>query len=268
MTDTFRDFTKKLDKIEQFYKDLHTYQTVEYVKSMKEKYYKLDKKEMTIWQAFIMLENTKDDSDPDLINKTQDIHSYQVGEACRQLYPDEKYDWFHLIGFLHDLGKILCHPEFGLKQWEVVGDTNIVGAKFDSQIVYSQYFELNPDNNNPVYNTKYGIYQPNCGLDNVLINFGHDLYLYLVFKGNDCILPEQAMHILRYHSFYAWHQHNAYDYLCNDKDRELLFWVKEFQKCDLYSKSNKEEDIPDPIKLSPYYEKLIKKYFPNEKLRW
>ena len=264
MENTFRDYTQKLDTIEQFYKDLHTYQTVDYVQKMRAKYAPLDKKIMTIWEAFEMINTINDESDPD-INKTQDIHSFQTAEACRKLYPDEKYDWFHLTGFLHDLGKVLCHPEFD--EILMVGDTNPVGCAFDSHIVYYKYFELNPDNTNPLYNTTYGIYKPNCGLDNVLMNFGHDWYLYTVLK-NQCLLPPEALFIIQYHSFYAWHQHNSYEYLCNDKDKEYLHWVKEFQKCDLYSKSDKEEDMPNVEQLKPYYEKLIKKYFPNDKLRW
>jgi len=245
---------------------------------------------MTIWEAFDFLESTPvDESDPDtdktqvrhsqffLLSTTtrvaesclpQDVHSYQTGEACRRLYPDEKYDWFHLTGFLHDLGKILCHPQFGEPQWAVVGDKNPVGCAFSEYIVYPDFFKHNPDIHDPRYNTKYGIYEPNCGLDNVLMNYGHDEYIHQVLTGNPCKLPAEALFVLRYHSFYAWHQHNAYDYLCNDRDREFLHWSKEFQKCDLYSKSDKPEDIPDPKKLRPYYDSLIKKYFPVEKLKW
>lgn len=36
----------------------------------------------------------------------------------------------------------------------------------------------------------------------------------------------------------------------------------------MYSKSDKLEDRPDPQTLREYYERLIAKYFPHEKLRW
>jgi inositol oxygenase len=274
MFGTFRDYSKNqvkhFDKIALFYKELHENQTVEYVQKMRAKYAPLDKKVMTVWEAFAMLESGPvDESDPDT-DRTQDVHSYQTAEACRRLYPDEKYDWFHLTGFLHDIGKLLTHPDplFNEPQWAAVGDKNPVGCAFSEFIVYPEFFEANPDVKDSRYNSKYGIYEPNCGLHNVLMNFGHDEYLYQVLTGNPCLLPEESLYVLRYHSFYAWHQHNAYDYLCTDKDRKMLFWVKEFQKADLYSKSDKPEDLPDPVKLKPYYEKLIKKYFPVEKLRW
>jgi len=267
----FRDFSKNtvkhFDKIGAFYKELHEKQTVDYVKKMRAKYAPLDKRVMTFWEAFDMLDEIVDESDPDT-DSTQDVHSYQTAESCRRLYPDEKYDWFHLTGFIHDLGKILCHSSYGEPQWASVGDKNPVGCAFVDFIVYPEFFSANPDTKDPRFNTKYGIYEPNCGLHNVLMNYGHDEYLYQVLTGNPCLLPEESLYVLRYHSFYAWHQHNAYDYLCTDKDRQMLFWVKEFQKADLYSKSDKEEDRPTPQKLRPYYEGLIKKYFPVEKLKW
>jgi inositol oxygenase len=271
---TFRDYSKKqvqhFDKIALFYKELHEKQTVDYVRATRAKYAPLNRKVMSIWEAFDFLATGPvDESDPDT-DKTQDIHSYQTAEACRRLYPDAKYDWFHLTGFLHDLGKILCHPDpdFNEPQWAAVGDKNPVGCAFSEFIVYPDFFENNPDVKDPRYSTKFGIYQPNCGLGNVLMNYGHDEYIYQVLTGNPCTLPEESLYVLRYHSFYAWHQHNAYDYLCNDQDRKMLFWVKEFQKADLYSKSDKPEDTPDPVKLRPYYDSLIKKYFSAEKLKW
>lgn len=43
-----------------------------------------------------------------------------------------------------------------------------------------QYFKENPDYNNPAFNTKYGVYSEGCGLDNVMMSWGHDDYMYLV----------------------------------------------------------------------------------------
>ena len=47
-----------------------------------------------------------------------------------------------------------------------------------------QYFKENPDYNNPAYNTKLGIYSEGCGLENVLMSWGHDEYMYLVYPLN------------------------------------------------------------------------------------
>lgn len=52
-----------------------------------------------------------------------------------------------------------------------------------------------------------------------------------------------------------------YDHLCNDKDRRMMKWVQEFNKFDLYTKS---ENVPDIDELTPYYQKLIDKYIPGD----
>lgn len=78
-----------------------------------------------------------------------------------------------VTGLVHDLGKLLFF--FGSQgQWDVVGDTFVVGCKFSDKIIYPDTFENNPDSRDPVYSTEYGVYQPHCGLDNVLLSWGHD----------------------------------------------------------------------------------------------
>jgi hypothetical protein len=78
-----------------------------------------------------------------------------------------------VTGLVHDLGKLLFF--FGSQgQWDVVGDTFVVGCKFSDKIIYPDTFENNPDSRDPVYSTEYGVYKPNCGLDNVLLSWGHD----------------------------------------------------------------------------------------------
>ena len=52
--------------------------------------------------------------------------------------------------------------------------------------------------------------------------------------------------------------------LTDEQDRDMLQFVKEFNECDLYSKS---ETVPQVEQLAPYYKKLIDKYLPG-KLRW
>jgi inositol oxygenase len=78
-----------------------------------------------------------------------------------------------VTGLVHDLGKLLFF--FGSQgQWDVVGDTFVIGCKFSDKIIYPETFENNPDSRDPVYSTQYGVYKPHCGLDNVLLSWGHD----------------------------------------------------------------------------------------------
>lgn len=261
----FRDYNVESERqmsVENFYRVNHINQTVDFVKRMREEYGKLDKVEMSIWESCELLNEIVDESDPD-IDEPQIEHLLQTAEAIRKDYPNQ--DWLHLTALIHDLGKVLLHPSFGeLPQWAVVGDTFPVGCAFDKSIVHNKYFVENPDYNNPTYNSKCGIYSQGCGLENVMMSWGHDDYMYLVAKENRTTLPSAGLFIIRYHSFYALHRSGAYTHLMNEEDVENLKWLQIFNKYDLYSKSKVRVDIE---KVKPYYQSLIKKYFPS-KLRW
>ncbi len=53
---------------------------------------------------------------------------------------DAKPDWMQLTGLIHDLGKLLCF--YGAQgQWDVVGDTFVVGCRFSEKIIYPETCE-------------------------------------------------------------------------------------------------------------------------------
>ena len=110
-----------------------------------------------------------------------------------------------LAGLIHDFGKVLCL--FGEPQWAVVGDTFPVGCAWSAKIVYPEFFRDNPDRQVPAYQTPCGVYEEGCGLDNVDMSWGHDEYMYHVVKD---YLPEEALYMIRYHSFYPIHREGAY----------------------------------------------------------
>lgn len=80
-----------------------------------------------------------------------------------------------------------------------------------------------------VFSTKYGMYEPRCGIDNLLMSWGHDEYLYRVLVHNNCKLPDEALAMIRYHSFYPWHAGGDYMHFCTSKDMETLKWIVEFK---------------------------------------
>ena len=249
----FRDYqnSNRAKTVREFYKLNHQYQSFEFVSKKEDRFLKFNERKMSIWDAVEFLNTLVDDSDPD-IELDQLQHLLQTSEAIRS---DGHPDWFVLTGFLHDVGKVLCL--FGEPQWAVVGDTFPVGCSFSKSIVHSEYFSLNPDSSNPNYNTKYGIYKENCGLDNVKMSWGHDEYLYQIVKD---YLPQESLYMIRYHSFYSQHKENAYNHLLNELDIKMFDWVKKFNKYDLYSKA---PTAPDSKALRPYYEDLVSKYLPN-----
>lgn len=255
----FRQYETACDRVKNFYYEQHTKQTVAYNLKARNDYKFRKAEEMTIWEAMEKLNTLIDDSDPDT-SLSQIQHLLQSAEAIRR---DGKPRWMQLTGLIHDLGKLLFF--YGSQgQWDVVGDTFPVGCAFSDKIVYPGSFEKNPDLHDPIYSTKLGIYQPHCGLDNVMLSWGHDEYLYHVVK-DQSTLPPEALAMIRYHSFYPWHKEEAYFELMDEHDHKMLEAVRAFNPYDLYSKS---DGVPDAEKLKPYYMELIAEFFPNPVIRW
>ncbi|KAI8086069.1 inositol oxygenase [Halteromyces radiatus] len=256
--DAFRDYSKAdttQPSIAEFYRLNHIHQTLDHVLAQKKKYCddEARKTSMGIWQVMEILDKFVDESDPDT-ELSQIMHSLQSAEAARR---DNQPRWMILTSLIHDLGKWLA--VCGEPQWTVVGDTFPVGCQFSSKIVYPHYFKENPDSQK--YTSKYGIYSPHCGLNNVHMSFGHDEYLYHVCKD---YLPKEALYIIRFHSFYSCHTENEYAWLMNEEDHQMMKWVKQFNQYDLYSKA---EETPDINQLKSYYLNLIDEFFP-ETIKW
>ncbi len=249
--ESYRDYTAEARScVKELYRLNHANQTLDFVLKKKAEYGKFNKAEMGIWEAMEYLNTLVDDSDPD-IDLSQVDHALQTAEAIRQ---DGHPRWFILTGLIHDLGKVLCL--FGEQQWSVVGDTFPVGCAYSDRIVYSELFKANPDYLNPAFQTPQGIYEAGCGLDHVHLSWGHDEYLYSVVQN---YLPQEALWMIRYHSCYPVHREGAYAHLLNEKDREMLKWVRAFNPYDLYSKCDVKPDLSE---LKPYYEELIGEFFP------
>ena len=252
----FRNYVDSDKKaiVENNYKLNHNHMTYSLVKSKRNQWLPLNKALYTIKEALDMLDTLVDESDPD-VHVGNNIHAFQTAERLRKDYPDD--DWLHLVGLIHDLGKILSL--FGEQQHLVVGDTYVIGCKFSDKINFYEHFEFNPDTRDCVFNSKFGIYKPNCGLDNLIMSWGHDEYLYHVLKKSGTTLPKIGLKLIRYHSFYSLHKENEYLYLLSRDDKvKLLPLLKKFNEYDLYSKA---DDMPDCDKLwEDYYSGLCKKY--------
>jgi len=258
----FRDFRihNVPERVKKTYDLMHTGQTVAFVKERMSHWLQFSHGEMDVMAILEELNQLVDESDPD-IDLPNIYHAFQTAEAIRKHHPDKP--WMQLTGLIHDIGKIM--HLWGEPQWATVGDTFVVGCAPEPSIVFGvESFANNPDMKDPRYNTRLGMYTENCGLDNVLMSWGHDEYLYRVLKANNCPLPEEAMYMIRYHSFYPYHSSGAYRHLANEKDLKMLPWINEFNKFDLYTKA---PEMPDIEELKPYYQSLIDKYLPG-KIKW
>ena len=244
-----------------FYETMHKNQTFDFVTN-KIKHYKSGyNAKYYMREVLEMMDEFIDPSDPD-IDEPNSFHAYQTAETIRRVEPDNKA--LQLCGLIHDLGKILF--KFNEPAWSVVGDTYAVGCNFPETIVYFETMKENPDYINDLYNTKYGIYKPNCGITNLHITTGHDEYLYNVLQKNlNHTFPEKYQNIIRFHSFYPWHTGGSYREFMTSDDEIILKDVLDFNKFDLYSKGEHNFKVTDDIKK--YYNNLLDLFFP-EPLLW
>ena len=291
--------------VEETYKNMLEQQTEAKVSQYYNKYWESNKK-YNIWTIFEKLNDIIDESDPDT-DMPQIIHAYQTAESISKKYMNEsktkinnfniknlfttnewnnlpqeyksKYDttlssfyknikewsWFPFIGLIHDLGKVMVLDEFGsLPQWFVVGDIFPIGLKLSNNFVF---YDKNYHKNNS--SLSKNIYEKKSGFINMTFSWGHDYYLYLVMKKNCSKLPDEALYLIRFHSFYSWHSptnnERGYSEYADDFDWYMLPLLKAFQKSDLYSKTHK---IPPIEELKESYKSIINKYFNDTDLYW
>lgn len=225
--------------------------------------------QMTVRECFDELNHYVDSSDPDS-ELPNVVHALQTAEGIRAAGEPE---WFQLIGLLHDMGKIMfkwgCQKD-GQEgsadgdQWALGGDTWVLGAAMPPSACFPEFNSLNPDMANPKLKSKYGIYEPHCGIDALKFAFGHDEYMYQMLKFNSAKFPKQALDMVRLHSCYPWHTGGEYEHFMTDADHATKRWVLKFNVYDLYTKA------PEVLKIDelwPYYQKLIDKFCPG-KLCW
>ncbi len=255
----FRNYDDVLPAVRDNYRKMRARQTVDYVREMHKKYLTFERP-LRVWEAIEALGDFVDLSDPD-VDLPNVQHLLQTAEGIRAA---GKPDWMQLVGLIHDLGKVMyCwgSDEDGTslgEQWGMVGDIFLVGCALPDTAIFPQFNRLNPDMQDPRYNTPLGIYAPHCGLDACTTAWGHDEYLYQVLShhpGNR--IPEAGMVMIRYHSFYPWHSEGSYENLMQQRDYLYRDWVRDFNRFDLYTKSDRSLD---PGRLRDYYQPLIERY--------
>lgn len=254
--DNLRSFGEKSSQ-HIFYSEMYKNQSLDFSNKKRLEYNQLNKTKMSIKKALSLLDDFIDPSDPDL-DVPNSIHAYMTAERIRKEYPNNKE--LQIVGLIHDLGKVLF--TFDEPNWAVVGDTYVLGTEFPNTIVYSKELKHSPDYG------KYkglGIYKENCGIDSLVLSYGHDEYLYSVLKNNNNHkISDKYMKVIRYHSFYPWHTYNEYKHFMTKDDEEILKNVNEFNRFDLYSK---EDDIIISNNIKEYYDKLLDEYFEGD-LKW
>ncbi|KAL0052418.1 hypothetical protein WJX82_001760 [Trebouxia sp. C0006] len=246
----------------------HARQTVEYVQRQAASFGRLDKGKLGIWEALQLVASSQrqraghahliDDQHVSAVE-----HAMQTAELCRQASPHQ--DWFHLVGLIHGLGRLMALPSFGGQpEWAVSSESFPVGCRFSSSITCSHFFSVNPDRRRRLYSSAIGIYQPNCGLAALYMSWSASEYLYLVLLKNKTALPPVARFVLRYCNFLALTRPgDAYSEFLNSTDHAMMPWLRKFQAIQGSGQPSCQGQRPD-AELRRYYDSLVLKYIPQQ----
>lgn len=125
-----------------------------------------------------------------------------------------------VTGLIHDLGKPLYFYDTQ-GQWDVVGDT-FPGCAFRQAYYLPRHFQGQPRLlwSNLQHQDRHLYQRHRHGL-----SWGHDEYLYDVVKDQSA-LSDEALAMIRCHSFYSWHKEGAHRWMMDEKDETMLDAVK------------------------------------------
>ena len=257
------DDTKKMEKrnyneapheVHKFYYEQQTKLTYEKAMSLNRMFVDAPKRVYSVRELLDVCDDVFDPSDPD-ISLSQTEHAYQTAQAAIDMHLPEE---FVVVGLIHDLGKAVVRL-LGIDMTYMVGDTYPLGAPFEHEsITLGESLLTNPDSQEPLYSRGYGVYHEGCGFD-AMVYTGHDEFMYMALKESEHKLPEWATYVVRFHSFYPWHNKGAYAKYASHSDWDNLKYLKEFNECDLYSK--RAEPITEEQRK--VIDELVLRYLPG-----
>jgi inositol oxygenase len=281
----FRDYNNAQPSVKELYRQQRLHQCECFVKKIQNKYCPNSTDceniiTMTVWDALLYLDKFVDLSDPDT-SLPNSQHAIQAAEKLRKSGAPE---WMQLCGLLHDLGKVLymkgCAKDGtdAKSQFAVVGDTYPVNVPLQlDSIIFPELpnTECKCNTSSAQPSEARVLAEPN-GFASLIFTFGHDEYLYQVFRHNtkrrkiklNDVDSWDLLYVIRFHSFYPWHQHQAYSEYADETDVYALPLLQQFSRSDLYSKHNQPLDLKQYKK---YYDKLMRKYLGcsvDDSLEW
>lgn len=263
---SLRDYKNAPQSVKDFYRKQRRGVTADMTLKDRSSFLSFKRGKIGMWGMIQKARRYADGSDPDHI-KAQLLHLYGAAEKARM---KRMPAWFVLTCLIHDGGKFLME---WIPEHRVVGDTFPHLIRPQSEEIFFEEFKFNRDWKKQSYQSKTGAYKKNCGIDNILMTWGHDEYLFqMVFdwlKQNTDFVKKQwkctamelrlFLYMIRFHSFYAFHRESAYKELWSKTDAKLRPFLRVFSMFDLYSKPDK---LPPIKELDKTYKPFVEKFFP------
>eukprot|EP00127_Corallochytrium_limacisporum_P000114 Clim_evm21s4 gene=Clim_evmTU21s4 len=189
--------------------------------------------------------------------------SFLLLHTARTLFPDDPE--LHFLAMICNMGRLLLL--WGEPDWVIVGETYPVGCRFQEQIAFYDFLRGNPDFANVEYGTYYGVYQPNCGFDAVVMCWSDCEYLYSCLSASaTCNLSDTALAALRLQDFHSWIVHGAYHHLAAEPDFAVVGVVDKLHQIKATASEASVESV-DETELLKYATCLIDEFCPG-KVDW
>ena len=228
-------------------------QSVDYVSTMREKYSAFELCTMSIREALDLAQNLS--ANPFSISARErtyiDSHLpsvrtllfYTAELARKEGHPD----WVQFVALIHGLASALACANLNRSSastavtnhegkddrdsdfdWTIYVDARVMGCKTSKQSTFHEFRHLNPDKDNPRYNTTSGLYREHVGLENVLLSWTSGEYMYHMLEHNEVRLPSEAYTILKLFPLVDWHKRGNHISLSNEADEDVKPFVTDF----------------------------------------
>ncbi|TDH72087.1 hypothetical protein CCR75_000782 [Bremia lactucae] len=262
-SDMMKLICNKNPKDPLFEKIMRKYQTTAFVQAQYAKYGALQHARMSILKACKCVMELAGDSNRD----TSWVMKYMLASAGA-VKQDGHPDWMQLLVFLRALGMVfLCWTDdenavlrsISAQEWLRNISTWVVGERISSSIDFPELTELNADcsrrgkRDNALNQGK---------VDDVLLTWTPDEYLYRVLSMNTTSLPVEALDIIRFWSFKA---SDSFNKASEPQDVDMMDWIASVGKI-----ARVPEQVVQSICVNeelPYYLLLAEKYLPDA-LQW
>jgi inositol oxygenase len=221
----------------QHYRKQWTKQTVDYVRSMRERYFKFDLTQMDLWTAL----NLAHKLPAYRFGVERNVEAPSLRTRCfrtAELFRNAGHpDWVQLIALVYNLAGVanLIDMVTAVESendydWTISSRGRVVGCTPPASITFGEYRSLNADEYDPTYNSLQGMYDLHCGFDNVLLAWTGPEYMYYMLKHNEVNIPDEGLKMLRLASLYDWHTNNAYSQFATEDDEDVQMSVADFDE--------------------------------------
>lgn len=221
----------------QHYRKQWMKQTVDYVVSMRERYFGFNLKRMDLWTALDLAHN---------------LPAYRFGVERRvgaaslrtrcfrtaELFRNAGHpDWVQLIALVYNLAGVVNLIDMVTAvesendyDWTISSQGRVMGCTPPASVSFGEFRSLNADEQNLKYNSLQGMYDLSCGFDNVLLAWTGPEYMYYMLKHNEVYVPDEGLKMLRLASLYDWHTNDSYSQFATEDDEDMQLFVADFDE--------------------------------------